>query len=92
MWHRVWVKAAEQVFYSLGIGWGSLITFGSFNPHNHDFLTDSYLVPLINAGTSLFAGFAVTRPPPTHTMCQQCNNVRMLRCLARLGISLTSPG
>lgn len=56
---RVWVKAGEQVFYSLGCGWGSLVTFGSFNTKNHDFVSDSYLVPLINCGTSFLAGLAV---------------------------------
>ena len=32
----VWVAAATQIFYSLGIGFGSLVTFGSFNQYNND--------------------------------------------------------
>lgn len=27
----IWRKAAEQLFYSLGIGWGGLIMSGSYN-------------------------------------------------------------
>ena len=33
--YNVWRKAAEQMFFSLGISWGGLIMFGSYNKfHN----------------------------------------------------------
>ena len=35
------------------------VAFGSFNPRGHDLFTDAWLIPLINACTSFFAGFAV---------------------------------
>jgi len=56
---KVWVKAGEQVFFSLGIGWGTHVTFASYNHKNHNFLYDVYWVPIINAFTSFFAGFSV---------------------------------
>lgn len=56
---EVWQKAATQIFYSLGIGFGSLIAFGSYNPRDEDIVLDAVLIPLINSGTSVFAGFAI---------------------------------
>ena len=55
----VWIKAAEQVFYSLGVGYGTHTSFASFNPKDHDCFFDAMTIPFINAGTSFFAGFAV---------------------------------
>jgi solute carrier family 6 amino acid transporter-like protein 5/7/9/14 len=31
----VWRKAAEQMFFSLGISWGGLMMFGSYNKFNN---------------------------------------------------------
>ncbi len=55
----VWVQAASQIFYSTGIGWGTLIAFSSYNEPNHNFVRDAWLVPLINCGTSFLAGLVV---------------------------------
>jgi len=55
----VWVAAASQIFYSLGIGWGTLPAFASYNEHHHNFTRDAWLVPLINCSTSFLAGLVV---------------------------------
>jgi hypothetical protein len=55
----VWVSAASQIFYSLGIGWGTLPVFASYNHHHHNFIRDAWVVPLINCGTSFLAGLVV---------------------------------
>ncbi|KRX88874.1 Sodium- and chloride-dependent glycine transporter 1, partial [Trichinella pseudospiralis] len=56
---RVWSDAAFQVFFSLGPGWGGLITMGSYNRFNNNCLRDSYILPMIMELTSFFAGFVV---------------------------------
>jgi len=56
---EVWIRAANQIFYSLGVGFGSLIAFASYNKRDSDFAGDSTKVAFINCGTSFFAGFVV---------------------------------
>jgi len=63
-WHRladitVWVSAAAQNFNSIGIGFGSMITFSSYNKFSNNLHTDVWLVGLVNAATSLLAGVIV---------------------------------
>eukprot|EP00794_Sanderia_malayensis_P018934 gene18934-20839_t len=55
----VWAQAATQICYSLGIGFGSLITFGSYNKFDNNCIKDAVFISLINCCTSLFAGFAI---------------------------------
>ncbi|XP_014203633.1 sodium- and chloride-dependent glycine transporter 2 [Copidosoma floridanum] len=54
---RVWADAASQVFYSLGIGCGSLITLASYSSFTNNSHRDAVFVTLTNLLTSIFAGF-----------------------------------
>merc|ERR1719494_999013 len=56
---QVWVDAASQIFYSLGIGFGSLVAMGSYNKYNNNVFADALIVSLTNCLTSVFAGFVV---------------------------------
>ncbi|XP_033739718.1 sodium-dependent proline transporter-like [Pecten maximus] len=56
---QVWIQAAIQVFYSMGIGWGIHITLSSFNKFNNNCYRDAFMLTLAGEGTSVFAGLVV---------------------------------
>lgn len=53
---KVWVYAAAQNFNSIGIAFGSVISFASYNKQNNQILIDTITVSAINAVTSLIVG------------------------------------
>ncbi|CAL8132882.1 unnamed protein product [Orchesella dallaii] len=55
----VWLTAATQTFFSLGLAFGSLIVFASFNPATNDCHADAVTVTVINTVVSLLACVAV---------------------------------
>ncbi|ELT92696.1 hypothetical protein CAPTEDRAFT_1707 [Capitella teleta] len=56
---NVWAAALTQIFYSLGIAFGSLGTMASYNKFNNNVYRDAVLVAILNCGTSVFAGFVI---------------------------------
>ncbi|XP_014669616.1 PREDICTED: sodium- and chloride-dependent glycine transporter 1-like [Priapulus caudatus] len=56
---KVWGLAFVQIFYSLGQGWGAVVTMASYNRFHNNMLIECYLVPVVNSATSLLAGFVV---------------------------------
>ncbi len=56
---RTWQMAAGQAFYSLAIGQGFLITYGSYSPRGFNIASSSTAVALTNAVISITAGLMV---------------------------------
>ena len=56
---KVWVDAAGQIFFSLSVGFGGLMTFASYNKYNNNIYRDTLIVAIGNCLTSFFAGFVI---------------------------------
>uniref|UniRef100_H2UF88 Transporter n=1 Tax=Takifugu rubripes TaxID=31033 RepID=H2UF88_TAKRU len=56
---KVWFNAAAQVFMSLGIAFGSMISMSSYNKFNNNILRDALIVSITNSFTSILAGFVI---------------------------------
>ncbi|XP_007542718.1 sodium-dependent neutral amino acid transporter B(0)AT2-like [Poecilia formosa] len=56
---QVWRQAATQVFFALGLGFGSIIAYSSYNPKNNNCHRDAFTVSSINFLTSLLATLVV---------------------------------
>ena len=54
-----WRKAAEQMFFSLGISWGGLMVFGSYNKFNNRIDIDAAVVSSLDFFTSLIASCVI---------------------------------
>uniref|UniRef100_A0A3B1K7M3 Solute carrier family 6 member 16b n=1 Tax=Astyanax mexicanus TaxID=7994 RepID=A0A3B1K7M3_ASTMX len=57
---QVWRQAATQVFFALGLGFGSVIAYSSFNPQNNNCHRDAVTVSSVNFLTSVLASSVVS--------------------------------
>ena len=56
---HVVLKALTQAFFSLGVGWGMMITYGSYLPKNQNIVTSSLWVGAMDTTVALLAGLMV---------------------------------
>ncbi|ETE61673.1 Sodium-dependent neutral amino acid transporter B(0)AT2 [Ophiophagus hannah] len=56
---QVWRQAATQVFFALGLGFGTIIAYSSYNPQHNNCHIDGLLVSCINFLTSVLATLVV---------------------------------
>jgi len=56
---KVWEAAAVQIFFSLSVAGGGLITLASYNKFHNNVIRDTFIVCIGNCLTSVVAGFAI---------------------------------
>jgi len=56
---NVWIAAYAQVFFSLSLAQGIMITYASFLRKKSDITNNAFIIALADAGTSFLAGFTV---------------------------------
>lgn len=56
---QIWLLAYGQIFFSLSLGSGVMIAYGSYLTKKPEITNNAIITALANCGTSFFAGFAV---------------------------------
>ncbi len=55
----IWLAAASQIFFSIGIGLGVMISFASYNKETQGLVGSAAITAISNSGVSLLAGVVV---------------------------------
>lgn len=56
---EVWTAAISQIFFTLTLGFGTMIAYGSYNDESQELVKSTYWTVFLNSSISLIAGFAV---------------------------------
>ncbi|XP_053408806.1 sodium- and chloride-dependent taurine transporter-like isoform X2 [Mercenaria mercenaria] len=56
---QVWVDGGTQIFFSYAVGFGAMVTLGSYNKYNNNVYKHCFIICSINSLTSLYGGVAV---------------------------------
>ncbi|XP_065914626.1 sodium- and chloride-dependent glycine transporter 2-like isoform X1 [Dysidea avara] len=56
---QVWLEAATQIFFSLGISTGGIIALSSYSSSSNTALRDTTFVCIVNSATSLFSSITI---------------------------------
>jgi solute carrier family 6 amino acid/orphan transporter-like 15/16/17/18/20 len=56
---RVWLDAATQIFYSMGLAFGGLIAFSSYNPPKNNVKRDVITLSIANIVTSMYTAIVI---------------------------------
>lgn len=55
----VWMAAITQIFFTLSLGFGVMITYASYQEKNNDIVVSALITSLADIGIALIAGFVV---------------------------------
>jgi neurotransmitter:Na+ symporter, NSS family len=56
---KVWIDAYSQIFFTLSLGFGIMMTYASYLPPNADVNLDAWLTNIVDTLISLLAGLAI---------------------------------
>lgn len=57
--YSIWLAAFGQIFFSLSLGMGVMITYASYLPKKSDLATNAFIVSLADSAFSILIGFAI---------------------------------
>ncbi|XP_070207459.1 sodium- and chloride-dependent glycine transporter 2-like isoform X2 [Littorina saxatilis] len=56
---QLWIDAAGQMFFSLGLSMGGIVMFGSYNKFHHPVYRDAVIISTLDMVTSILSGFVI---------------------------------
>lgn len=56
---QIWIDAFAQIFFTLSLSFGIMITYASYLPKKSKLISDTYITAISNCSFSIFIGFAV---------------------------------